>query len=348
VINAVLPPPAVRLGFDADALAANWRAMDRLSGRASAGAAVKADAYGTGAGRAVPVLARAGCRQFYIAHWREAPDVIAHVPASSVSVLHGVTCDEEVGYALATGLRPVLNSLGQVDRWLTAGGGACDLMVDTGMNRLGLRPEDCGDARLQQLQIETLMSHLSSADEDSPANDRQRAAFAAILPTLPHRRASLANGAGIMLGADFHFDATRPGLALYGGVPRSGMAPHIRQVVVPQARILQIRRVPAGETVGYNGTFAAPCDTRVGIVAMGYADGYLRCWSGKGGFVAGETRLPVIGRVSMDMTAIDLSHAPEVGEGDWVSALYDLAEAAKTCGLSQYELLTLIGPRMRA
>ncbi len=341
-----LPPPALRLSFDEDALAANWRVLDRLSGRATAGAAVKADGYGTGARRAARVLWEAGCRHFFIAHWQEAPDVMASVPADAISVLHGPATDEEARYARATGLRPVLNSLTQVDRWLAAGGGSCDLMIDTGMNRLGLRPDECGDARLQQLQVGTLMSHLACADEDVAANARQRDAFAGLLHRIPHQRASLANGAGIALGADYHFDLTRPGLALYGGVPRPELSPHIRQVVTPEAMVLQARHVAAGDSIGYNATFTAPRDLRVGIVSLGYADGYLRCWSGKGGFVCDGRTLPVLGRVSMDMTAIDLGDSG-IGEGDWVAARYDLPEAARTCGLSQYELLTVSGPRLR-
>ncbi|MEJ2458816.1 MAG: alanine racemase C-terminal domain-containing protein, partial [Novosphingobium sp.] len=162
---------------------------------------------------------------------------------------------------------------------------------------------------------------------------------------VPHQRASLANSAGIALGPDYHGDLTRPGLALYGGVPRAEMADAIRQVVRPQAAILQVRNVEAGETIGYNATFTAPAPMRVGTVALGYADGYLRCWSGQGRFHAGGRTLPVLGRISMDMTVIDLADAPDVGEGDWVTADYALPDASAATGLSQYELLTVLGHR---
>jgi alanine racemase len=161
-----------------------------------------------------------------------------------------------------------------------------------------------------------------------------------------HRRASLANSAGIALGEAYHGDLTRPGLSLYGGVPCAALERHIRQVAWPEAAIIQVRRLEAGDSVGYNATFAAPGPMRVGVVALGYADGYLRCWSaGKGTMVCGGKRLPVLGRVSMDMTVIDLTDAPEISEGDWVGADYSLPQASQASGLSQYELLTLLGRR---
>ncbi|MDT0575533.1 alanine racemase [Croceicoccus sp. F390] len=343
--GAVLPPQAARLSFDAAALADNWRALDRMSGKAQAGAAVKANAYGTGVDRVVPTLAKAGCRQFYVAHWREGPAVMAHVPASMISVLHGPANDAETAFALATGLRPVLNSGQQVERWRAAGGGVCDLMVDTGMNRLGLADRDWGDA-LNTLEIDTLLSHLACADEDNAMNMRQQALFSQAITAIRHRRASLANSAGIALGSCYHHDLTRPGLALYGGVPRSELDGVIRDVVAPQAMILQTRQVPAGATIGYNATFTAPADMRIGIVSIGYADGYLRNWSGRGVFCHEGAVLPVIGRVSMDMVALDLAQAMQLGEGDWVTASYRLPDAARCSGLSQYELLTLLGQRL--
>ena len=156
-----LPPPSLRLDLDAAALAANWRALDRLSGAARAGAAVKANAYGLGVENVVPVLAQAGARDFFVAHWSEVSGVIAHVPAGQVSVLHGPMSNADCAFALATGVRPVLNSIEQVARWRAAGGGACDLMVDTGINRLGLPMSAIGDPALAGLEVETLLSHLA-------------------------------------------------------------------------------------------------------------------------------------------------------------------------------------------
>lgn len=345
--DPALPPPALRLRVESGAIADNWRFLDRISGSADAGAAVKADAYGVGVSRAMPALLEAGCRTFFVAHWCEVPEVLRHADASAISVLHGPTSETDCTFARETGVRPVLNSLQQVRLWQSTGGGECDLMVDTGMNRLGIRPEELGDSALQGVEVGTLMSHLACADEDGPQSARQLARFRGALGMVPHRKASLANSAGIALGTDYAFDLTRPGLALYGGVARPEMAGKIRQVITPQAAIIQTRTVPAGETVGYGATYRAERDMRIAILSIGYADGYLRCWSGKGAFRHGDSVLPVLGRVSMDMTAIDISAVPHLRDGDWVDAEYDLSQASALTGLTQYELLTLTGPRLR-
>ena len=348
------PPSALRLAIDREALADNWRLMDRLSGAAAgaprAGAAVKADAYGIGARVAVPVLAHAGCADFFVAHWGEVADLLDLVPPASIAVLHGPLHAGDVAYARATGVRPVINSPHQARLWLEGGGGLCDLMVDTGMSRLGLPLDQLGDEAVAALDIDVLLSHLACADEDSHHNARQLALWQEARGQVPHRRASLANSAGILLGRAYHGDLTRPGLALYGGVPRPELAGQIRQVARPQAALIQIRQLEPGDSVGYNATFTAPHAMRVGVIALGYADGYLRCWSGgeggRGGTMrAGDRLLPVLGRVSMDMSVIDLSAAPDLAEGDWVEAQYSLPEAALASGLSQYELLTLLGAR---
>jgi alanine racemase len=336
-------PAPLRLRLDGDALVSNWRFLAAMSGTAACGAAVKADGYGLGAREVARRLAEAGCRDFFVATWREA---LALADAGvAVSVLHGVR-DEDLPAALAAGsARPVLNTVQQVRRWREAGGGACDVMVDTGMNRLGIRPEDVAAGLLDGLTVETLMSHLASADEAVPLNAIQRERFAALAGRTAAKRMSLANSAGIALGADYAFDLTRPGIALYGGVPAAAFADRIRQVVTPEVQVLQRRLVPAGQSVGYNATWSAPADTEVAIVNLGYADGYLRCFSGKGLAWAGDIELPVIGRVSMDLTALDVSGAPDLAEGDWVAFDYSLPRTAASSGLSQYELITGLGAR---
>jgi alanine racemase len=340
-----VPPAALRLAIDRDALAGNWRTLDALSGSARAGAAVKADGYGLGVPAVVPTLRDAGCRDFFVAHWSEVAAVAEHAPAASISVLHGPLTAADVAYARAVGARPVINSLTQARLWLDAGGGPCDLMVDTGINRLGLPLAEIGDEAVAQLEIDVLMSHLASADEDVPLNELQRVRWDEARRSLAHRRSSLANSAGIALGAAFHGDLTRPGLSLYGGIQRAELAGRIRQVARPMAAILQVRHVGAGDTLGYNATYTASRPMRVGTIALGYADGYLRCWSDKGAMLYAGRRLPVLGRVSMDMTIIDLSEAPDLDEGDWVEADYSPVEAAARSGLSQYELFTLLGDR---
>lgn len=331
-----------RLLLDTAALVHNWRLLQRLSGPAACGAAVKADGYGLGAAEVVQRLRAVGCRDFFVASWAEAAALTGTLAGTeaTVSVLHGVREEDMALAAQLPHARPVLNTPAQVARW--RGHGACDVMVDTGMNRLGLAPGDL--AALDGLVVETLVSHLASADEDSGLNERQRRAFAGLHGAASARRMSLANSAGIALGGDYAFDLTRPGLALYGGVPRAELSA-IRQVVHPQAQVLQRRRVPAGETVGYNATWTAPVTTEVAILNIGYADGYFRGFSNRGVVRAGDEPLAVIGRVSMDLTAVDVSAVPHVAEGDWLTLDFALPEAAAVSGMSQYELLTSLGAR---
>lgn len=327
--------PPLRLRLDGDALAANWRWLAKQSGRAACGAAVKADGYGLGARGVVERLARAGCRDFFVATYAEAAELGTLPEGTSLSVLHGPRA-EDMALAVRHFARPVINSSEQAARWRETGR-SCDAMVDTGMNRLGLRAELL--SALDGLEIDTLMSHLACADEDSAMNARQRDGFAAL--QRPARRYSLANSAGVCLGSDYAFDLTRPGLALYGGIPRAEAAGHIAQVAYPEAQIVQRRRVPAGESVGYGATWTAAAETEVAILNAGYADGYLRCFAAGG--TAGEGALPLLGRVSMDLIAIDVSRQAVLREGDWVGLDYALPHAAAVSGLSQYELLTGLG-----
>lgn len=337
----MVPSPA-RLRRDPQALVANWRALARLSGSAACGAAIKADGYGLGATWVARTLAAAGCRDFFVATWAEA-EALAPLGLPGLAVLHGVRA-EDMEIARSGIARPVLDTATQAARWRAAGGGACDVMLDTGMNRLGLGVDDLAAGAIDGLAIDTLMSHLASADEDSAKNDEQRRRFVAMAEGVRAERLSLANSAGIALGADFAFDLTRPGLALYGGVPRRELADVIVQVARPEAQVLQLRRVAAGETVGYNATWTAPADTEVAILNIGYADGYWCGFSGRGQALRDGVALPVLGRVSMDLVAVDVKgHA--VGEGDWLELEYDLSRASAESGMSQYELLTGLGPR---
>ncbi|TDN83632.1 alanine racemase [Stakelama pacifica] len=330
------------LRLDSEALVSNWRALDRMSGSAACGAAVKADGYGLGAEAVVRRLTEAGCRDFFVATWAEAERLRGLAP--SLSVLHGVRAGD-MAAALESDARPVLCTPEQVLRWKDAGGGPCDVMVDTGMNRLGISPEDAVSGLLDGLALETLISHLACADEDSPMNAVQRARFAALAGRTPARRMSLANSCGIALGSGFHFDLVRPGIALYGGALVPALAPVVRQVVQPRAEILQRRRVAAGESVGYNAIWRAEADTEVAILNIGYADGYFRAFSNSGAAFEHGRTLPVIGRVSMDLTAIRVDAAPHLAEGDRVDIDFALMDAARQSGMSPYELLTAMGQR---
>lgn len=334
---------ALRLRLDSVALQQNWRWLQRTSG-VDAGAAVKADGYGLGAREVTRLLADAGCRTFFVSTWAEAEALGALPAGTELCVLHGIG-PQDLDAALEIKARPVLNTPEQVSRWKEKSAGRpCDVMIDTGMNRLGLRTDEI--ALLDGLTIHTLHSHLACADEDSEMNAVQRDRFAAVAATVSAKRYALANSAGICLGREFAFDLVRPGLALYGGLPRREASGHINQVAFPEAEIVQRRIIRAGETCGYGATWTADADTDVAIVNIGYADGYLRCFAGKGAASASGHPLPLIGRVSMDLVALDASAAPDLREGDWVTLDYDLPIAAEASGLSQYELLTGLSERL--
>ncbi len=337
--------PPLRLRLDGKALSGNWRALDRLSGTAACGAAVKANGYGLGVRDVTERLMTAGCRDFYVATWDEAAEIADLSSGASLSVFHGVR-NEDMAMALESPARPCLNSAEQVTRWREAAGGACDVMVDTGMNRLGLSEEEVRSGLLDGLKIDTLMSHLACADEpDHPLNAVQYLALAQLADHTGAMHLSLANSAGIVLGKKYHFDLTRPGLSLYGGVQVEELAPHIAQVAFPEAQVIQRRSISAGQSVGYNATFTSPESMELAILNLGYADGYLRGFSGTGVTRFGDKQCPVIGRVSMDLIAVNVDQAPEVREGDWLAIEFDLPKAATQSGLSQYELLTTLGRR---
>ena len=339
------PHNPLRLTIDRDALVSNWRWLNRMSGAAACGAAVKADGYGVGAGETVRALSNAGCRDFFVSTWAEAEPLIKMAGGASISLLHGVA-EEDVAQVVGSRAKPVLSTPLQVKRWRERGEGhPCDVMIDTGINRLGLTRDEAAGGMLDGLDVDTLMSHLASADEDTESNRRQLDAFRAVAASVPAKRLSLANSAGICLGSDYAFDLTRPGLALYGGIPRDEAKNNIRHVVKVEAQIVQRRRIGAGDSVGYNGTFTAAEAMELAILNLGYADGYLRGFSNRGRVRIGSTLAPVLGRVSMDLTTIAVDAAPELREGDWVELDYDLPTASAQSGLSQYELLTTLGAR---
>ena len=327
----------LRLTIDRSALQSNWRWLADRAG-VPAGAAIKADGYGIGARESFEALLEPGCRDFFVSTWWEAEQLGPIPDGVSLVVLHGPGPDDAIGNA-----RPTLNSPEQVERWKAVGDGRpCDVMIDTGMNRLGLRASEAGC--LAGLAIDTLHSHLACADEDHGLNALQLERFRAAAAAIPARRYSLANSAGICLGRDFSFDLVRPGLALYGGVPRSEAEGQIRQVARLKAQVIQRRRVLAGESCGYGATFIAERDMDAAVVNLGYADGYFRGFSNLGSAKAGEAVLPLLGRVSMDLLIFGCDGV-ELGEGDWVEIDFELPRAAVLSGMSQYELLTGLGSR---
>ncbi len=297
---------------------------------------VKADGYGLGAAPVARALRAAGCAHFFVAHAAEGVALRAALgEGPMIAVLNGFPP------GAAPGCTPVVNTLEMAQAW--SGKAPVLLHVDTGMNRLGVP----GLEGLPPLDIAYVMTHLACADEPAhPLNETQRERFAALRAQLPGVPGSFANSSGIFLGYDS--DLARPGAALYGIAPAPGPNP-LRCVLRLDAPILQIRDVPAGETVGYSATWRAARDSRIAIVAAGYADGYLRALSGHGmGILAGRA-VPVVGRVSMDLTAFDITGIA-ARAGDMITLIGPdnppdaVAERASTIG---YEILTSLGARYR-
>jgi len=345
------------LTVDLDAIAANWRMLRDRHGADAAGV-VKADGYGLGAVPVARRLAREGCGHFFVAQLAEGIAVAAAVPRAMVAVLNGLLPGEERAFA-AHGIVPVLNDLGQVDAWAAEASRLgtrlpAILHIDTGMNRLGLPPVAvdalaADPSRLAPLDLRYVMTHLVAAEvPDDPANARQRDAFAASRARLPPARASFANSSGVFLGAGYRTDLARPGAALYGINPTPGLPNPMRPAVRLDGRVLQVRDVPAGETVGYNGTWTAARPSRIATVAVGYADGYLRNLSNRCPARCDGHPVPMAGRVSMDLTTFDVTDFPAIRTGAMLTLIGDgqtpddLAAAAGTNG---YEVLTSIGSR---
>jgi alanine racemase len=342
LLVALSPPSQARLLLDGDALVANWRDFARC-GAAEAGAVIKADGYGLGARPVLERLTAAGCRRFYVAHWQEVPRLLPLPDGVTLSVLHGVT-ESEMAAALSLPATPVLATAAQAARWRQTGRQA-EVMVDTGMNRLGLDPATAADV-LAGLEIAVLHSHLACAEDPAhPMNEAQRACFADMAARVPAGRHALANSAGAALGSGFHFDLLRPGVGLFGG----GMLPDgkpSRTVARLAARILQVRDVPAGSTIGYGATFVARRTSRIATVALGYADGYARGLSNAGWAMAAGVRCPAAGRVSMDLASFDVTDAPAtLAEGDWLEIPFDPEAMAAVSGRTSYELLVALGQR---
>ncbi|HEY0522068.1 MAG TPA: alanine racemase [Stellaceae bacterium] len=348
------------LEIDLGAVAANWRMLrDRAAAASGAGCAavVKADAYGLGIAEVGPALAAAGCRTFFVAHIDEGMMLRGLLPHAEIAVLNGLlpgTARVFREYRLL----PVLNDLGQVDAWRDSGAGAAILQVESGMNRLGLPRREvealaaASPDRLGGIVLRAVMSHLACADEpEHPMNAAQRDAFAAACRILPPAPASLAASSGIFLGPDYHGDLVRPGAALYGVNPLPGRINEMRQVVRLKGKILQVRDVDTGDAVGYGATHRKTRPGRIATVAVGYADGWLRSFSNRGSVVFDGHKLPLVGRVSMDLITIDVS-SPEatarVRPGDCVELLGDahtVDDAAAEAGTIGYEILTSLGRR---
>ena len=353
---------AARLTVRLSAITANYRTYRRLTGPAAVAAVVKADAYGLGAARVVPALAEAGCDSFFVARLEEGIALRKIAPLARIFVLDGADPDS-VPALLRFSLTPALNSLAQIAAWSAAarvGRTPLDavLHVDTGMNRLGLSGEELATLAAEQarrlvgLNLVLVMSHLACADEpQNKMNAQQLSRFRQALAMLPTAPASLAASHGAMLGIDYHFDLVRPGVALYGANPQKpegradADAPNLMQTAaILTAKVLQVRRIDLGESVGYAATFRAKRPCMIATVALGYADGIPRTLSNKGAAAIAGLRVPVVGRISMDLVTLDvtaLAEPPHIGAdvellGDTIS----LGEVAESAGTNEYEILT--------
>jgi alanine racemase len=363
---------------DLGAIVENWRYLDSLSGPLTETAGVvKANAYGLGADKVAPALAKAGCHTFFVMSLDEAVALRRALTASGhdncrILALGGCHAGQQAAFR-ETRITPVINSLEQLQHWRDAalvkgGGSGAALHLDTGMTRLGLDPEETawllrriedGEAPLAGIDVELVMSHLTAGEDlADKTSDRQLASFARLRAALPDLPASLANSGGTLRGGGFHMALNRPGIALYGLHPagldttgdQSDQAASLHPAVTWQARILQRRTAAAGDRVGYNGTHQLQRDSHIFTLGVGYADGYPRSLGNLATVTIAGMAAPVIGRVSMDSITVDVtdldqarlataSHAEILGAG------YTLARMAGDAGTIGYEILTQLGQR---
>ena len=337
---------AARLTIDLDSIAANWERLSRLSTGAT-GATIKADAYGLGAAAVARRLARAGTRHFFVALAEEGAAIRQAVGANEDIFIYSGHMDGDTQTIRNLGLIPLINSAEQLVRHIEAlPGHPFGIQLDTGMNRLGMEPAEWAATRDLALQAQPrlIMSHLACADEpDHAMNARQLDTFRAMTEGCDAPRSIAATG-GILLGAEYHFDLTRPGIGLYGGAPFAEAYP----VVELELPVIQVRDLQPGETVGYGCSWSAPAPTRVATLSAGYADGILRYLSNRATLWAGDVACKLVGRVSMDLLTVDVTHLPEVPATLSLLGAHqgidDLAGDADTIG---YEILTALGARYR-
>ena len=352
------------LTIDLGAIQSNFRALRTRCAPAECAAVVKADAYGCGIEPVVRALAEAGCKTYFVAHLAEGRKVRAVAPEAIIYALNGLPPGTAAAFAEAH-VRPVLGSLHEVAEWdvfciANEWRGGAALHFDTGMNRLGIVADEAA-ALAQRIKmpdhgVTLVMSHFACAETPTHAlNNRQVQLFREIRSLFRGIPASLANSSGIFLGASAHCDMVRPGYALYGGNPTPGSANPMTPVIGLRARIAQVRIVPRGETVGYGATWTAHRPSRIAIVSVGYGDGYLRAASGpdaKAGaeMMIGRERCRIVGRISMDLLAVDVTALPDnaARRGEWATLIggdLDIDTLAAQCGTIGYELMCSLGRR---
>lgn len=351
------------LSIDLAALQQNFRSMQKLAGAAETAAVVKADGYGLGIEAVAKSLQEAGCKTYFVAQTQEALALRAILPDAVIYVLNGLP-ENAAAIFTAQRLRPCLNSLPQIEQWQAhcqndASHPAC-LFVDSGFNRLGLSAEDIADltdnpALFEGWELSLIASHLACADTpEHPMNAAQLEAFRHALSQLPDAPASLANSGGVMLGEAYHFDMARVGIALYGGSPHGKGDTALAPVATLRAPLLQMRHLSAGDSVGYGANFVATGEMSIGIVSLGYADGIGRHFghqSGRVKLMLSGLDVPVIGRISMDSLAVDLTDCPQAPQtGDMIEIFGRNNPIDRLAGQGMtisYELLTGLGSRYK-
>jgi alanine racemase len=346
------------LTIDLRAVVANWRLLQAKHSSGVTGAVVKADGYGLGAVPIATALAEAGCRVFFVATPAEAFALRDIIPGADLILLGGLFAGTEAECA-ARDVFPALGSLEEIENWSRVArhlGRALPafLHFDTGMSRLGLDARECAilaedHGRLDGIDVRAVMSHLVSSEiPDDPINGIQRDWFVAGKARLPPAPASLVNSAGIFLDETFGFDLARPGSALFGVNPTPGRSNPMHQVAALSARVLSVRDIPKGATVGYSATWTAARACRIATVGVGYADGWHRRHSNTGAAYFDGHPVPLVGRVSMDLTTFDVTDLPAVRPGSWLELLgphRTVDEAAVDAGTIGYEVLTSLGRR---
>lgn len=352
------------LTIDLAALANNYTLLrDRLADTVECSAVVKANGYGLGIEAVAPALSAAGCRTFFVAQLGEAIRLRALLAQPDIFVLNGLAPGQESDFA-AHRIFPALNSLAQIDAWsrfcrsgATPGDRAGAVVhLDTGMSRLGLPTDEFQEladnpGHLAGIDVRYVISHLACADEpDHPLNIEQRATFERLTAALPALPRGLANSSGIFLGSEYHYDLARPGVALYGGNPTPGRLNPMAEVIRLQGRIVQVREIDSPVTVGYGATHRAPGPMRIATVPVGYADGYLRCLGNRASGYIGHHRVPVVGRVSMDLITLDVTGVPprECQPGclvDLIGGRVSIDQVAEWADTISYEIMTSLGSR---
>ena len=348
------------LTIDLDAIADNYRILRETANPTKVAAVVKANAYGLGANKIAPLLQNSGCNIFFVATLDEAVQLRSILPHAEIHVFNGIL----PGWPkvmIEHRLRPVLNSLEQINLWHKHAQNmqttlVADLHIDTGMSRLGLPPNEV-EKFLQTplysntIKLDLVLSHLSNADNsDHQMNLEQLNKFQAITKLFKSKRFSLAASSGIFLGTNYHFELVRPGIALYGGNPLPGKPNPMAQVIRLRAKILQVRSVDTPQVVGYGATYKVPGKMRIATVAIGYGDGYLRSLSNTGKAWIETYEIQVVGRISMDLTTVDVTSVPthltQVGAFvDFIGPSQTIDQIALSAGTIDYEFLTRLGQR---